>query len=663
MATKYPYSFSPLNIGKVQIRNRYALAPVGTGSMNGSRGEYTDNTIEYYLERARGGFGLIVLGSIIVDMEAQKPDLINGPIPPAYAPSVWRESACRLVERIHDYGTKVFMQIGFGHGRQKPGQKAPSPIPRYADPNEICEPITVEEIQTKIRYMVKTAKMAKDAGFDGVEVHAMHWGYLLDQFALAICNFRDDEYGGSLENRLRVHREIVEGIKAECGQDFPVSIRMGMKSYIKGFHKPSLFGDEEAGRTIEEACQIAELLESYGYDMLDCNSGIYDSFYYAVAPAYMDKGYNIKLAKELKKHVRIPVFVAGKMNDPDMCEEAIRSGEIDGVALGRAGLADGAYPQKLMRGRPDKIHPCIACGNCMASSFSKVSATCAVNPVGMRPGQYPLTRAVQPKKVLVVGGGAGGMEAARAAATRGHQVTLVERSDKLGGRLFDAGRHTFKQDIRALAAWYEQELKDLGVEVKLGCEMTPEAIQASGADAVILSVGADAVMPKRIPGIDHPKAVCCTDVIDGKKAVGQKVAIIGAGLVGAEMAYDMAKEEGKEVVLVDGLDDILSNDPDGVPFQTRWMLNELLDLHGVKKYMGHMLESINDQGCVLKSKTGELVQIEADSVVIAIGFRARASMYQALYGTDMEVYEIVAGNGIGSIASQVNAAYEITRNL
>lgn len=663
MATKYPYSFSPLNIGKVQIRNRYALAPMGTGSMNGSRGEYTDNTIEYYLERARGGFGLIVLGSIIVDMEAQKPDLINGPIPPAYAPSVWRESACRLVERIHDYGTKVFMQIGFGHGRQKPGQKAPSPIPRYADPNEICEPITVEEIQTKIRYMVKTAKMAKDAGFDGVEVHAMHWGYLLDQFALAICNFRDDEYGGSLENRLRVHREIVEGIKAACGQDFPVSIRMGMKSYIKGFHKPSLFGDEEAGRTIEEACQIAELLESYGYDMLDCNSGIYDSFYYAVAPAYMDKGYNIKLAKELKKHVRIPVFVAGKMNAPDMCEEAIRSGEIDGVALGRAGLADGAYPQKLMRGRPDKIHPCIACGNCMASSFSKVSATCAVNPVGMRPGQYPLTRAVQPKKVLVVGGGAGGMEAARAAATRGHQVTLVERSDKLGGRLFDAGRHTFKQDIRALAAWYEQELKDLGVEVKLGCEMTPEAIQASGADAVILSVGADAVMPKRIPGIDHPKAVCCTDVIDGKKAVGQKVAIIGAGLVGAEMAYDMAKEEGKEVILVDGLDDILSNDPDGVPFQTRWMLNELLDLHGVKKYMGHMLESINDQGCVLKSKTGELVQIEADSVVIAIGFRARASMYQALYGTDMEVYEIVAGNGIGSIASQVNAAYEITRNL
>ena len=582
MATKYPYSFSPLQIGSVQIRNRYALAPMGTGSMGGPRGEYTDNTIEYYLERARGGFGLIVMGSIIVDMEAQKPDLINGPIPPAYAPSVWRESACRLTERIHAYGTKVFMQIGFGHGRQKPGQKAPSPIPRYADPNEICEQITVEEIQTKIRYMVKTAKMAQDAGFDGVEVHAMHWGYLLDQFAMALCNFREDEYGGSLENRLRVHKEIVQGIKAACGQDFPVSIRMGMKSYIKGFHQPSLFGDHEAGRTLEEACEIAKLLESYGYDMLDCNSGIYDSFYYAVAPAYMEKGYNIKLAKEIKKHVRIPVFVAGKMNDPDLCEAAIASGEIDGVALGRSGLADGAYPQKLMRGRPDKIHPCIACGNCMSSSFSKVSATCAVNPIGMRPGQYPLTRALQPKEVLVVGGGVGGMEAARTAAIRGHHVTIAERSDRLGGRMFDAGAHQFKQDIRNLAKWYEQELKELGVTVQLGIEMTPEDIKASGAEVVICSVGADAVMPRQIPGIDHPKAVSCTQVLSGEETVGQKVVVIGAGLVGAEMAYDMAKEEGKEVVLVDGLDDILSNDPDGVPFQTRWMLNELLDLYGVK---------------------------------------------------------------------------------
>ena len=364
-----------------------------------------------------------------------------------------------------------------------------------------------------------------------------------------------------------------------------------------------------------------------------------------------------------KKNVNIPVFVAGKMNDPDMCEQAIANGEIDGVALGRSGLAEAAYPQWLERGRPDKIHPCIACGNCMASSFSKVSATCAVNPVGMRPGQYPTLRALQPKNVVVVGGGVGGMEAARTAALRGHKVTLIERSDRLGGRLFDAGRHAFKQDIRNLAKWYENEIRELGVEIKTETEATPELLKELGAQTVIMSVGADPVMPRRIPGIDHPKAVSCEDVISGKKKVGEKVAIIGAGLVGAEMAYDMAKEEGKKVVLVDGLDDILSNDPNGVPFQTRWMLNELLALNGVEKYMGHMLDCINDKGCVLKSKNGEQVQIECDDVIIAIGFRARKSMREDLYGSDMEVYEIVAGNGIGSIASQVNDAYEIARHL
>ena len=281
----------------------------------------------------------------------------------------------------------------------------------------------------------------------------------------------------------------------------------------------------------------------------------------------------------------------------------------------------------------------------------------------MRPGQYPTLRALQPKNVVVVGGGVGGMEAARTAALRGHKVTLIERSDRLGGRLFDAGRHAFKQDIRNLAKWYENEIRELGVEIKTETEATPELLKELGAQTVIMSVGADPVMPRRIPGIDHPKAVSCEDVISGKKKVGDKVAIIGAGLVGAEMAYDMAKEEGKKVVLVDGLDDILSNDPNGVPFQTRWMLNELLALNGVEKYMGHMLDCINDKGCVLKSKNGEQVQIECDDVIIAIGFRARKSMREDLYGSDMEVYEIVAGNGIGSIASQVNDAYEIARHL
>lgn len=663
MSHTYEHLFSPVRIGnRLTLKNRFSVAAMGTGDMQGTRGEYPNNTIEYYIERARGGFGLIVLGSVVVDMEAQKPDLINGVVPPSYAPGKWRESACRLTQRIHAYGAKTFMQVGFGHGRMKPGQKAPSPIPRYGNPEELCEQITPEEIEIKIHYMIKTAKMAYEAGFDGVEVHAMHWGYLMDQFAMAISNQREDEYGGTLEKRLTVPRKIVEGIKKECGENFPVSIRMGMKSWIKGFGEASLDGSDEAGRTIEEACEIGKLLQSYGYDMLDVNSGIYDSFYYCVAPAYVEKGYNLKLSKQLKKAVSIPVYVAGRMDDPDMAEAAIANGEADGIALGRASLADPFYVKKLQMGQPEKIRPCIACGNCMASAFNTGSAACTVNPEGMKEGLYPVTKAVNPKKLVVVGGGVCGMEAARNAAVRGHKVALIERSDTLGGRLFDAGVHSFKESIRKLNAWYAGELKDLGVEVHLNTEATPEYLKNMAPDTVIFAIGSEPLMPRAIPGIDSAKAVACTDVLLGKKEAGQKVVIVGGGLVGAEMAYDMGAE-GKEVYLVEALDDICANDPTGVPFWVRDMLNELLDRTHVNKLMGHRLYSITDKGAVVQDKEGNKKEIEADDVIIAIGFRARPSICSELNGCKIETFDIVAGNGIGSITTQISAAYEITRRL
>lgn len=663
MSKKYPHLFTPLKIGnRLTVKNRLAVAPMGTGDMNGTRGEFKDNTIEYYLERARGGFGLIVLGSVIVDMESDQPNLIDGVVPPSYAPGKWRESACRLTERIHAYGTKAFMQIGFGHGRMRPGQKAPSPIPRYHNPEELTQELTREELETKINYMIKTAKMAKDAGFDGVEVHAMHWGYLLDQLAMSISNLRTDEYGGDLEGRLTTHRKIVEGIKAQCGRDFPVSMRIGLKSYIKGYNQPSLSGEDEAGRTIEEAVEICKLLESYGYDMLNVNSGIYDSFYYCVSPAYIEKGYNLKLAKQVKDAVAIPVFTAGRMDQPDMCEKAVAEGMTDGISLGRASLAESHYAQKLQMGKAEKIRPCIACGNCMASAFAKGSATCTVNPAGLKEGIYGVTRAVTPKKLIVVGGGVCGMEAARNAAVRGHQVELIERSDKLGGRLYDAGVHFFKGSIRELNAWYVNELKDLGVAITLNTEATAEVIKARQPDSVIYAIGSEPLMPGAIPGINSAKSVACTDVLLGKREPGNKVVIVGGGLVGAEMAYDMGRE-GKEVYLVEALDDICANDPNGVPFQVRDLLNELLDQEGVTKLMGHRLDSITDNGAVVLNKDGNKKEINADDVIIAIGFRARPSISQELDDCGIETYDIIAGNGIGSITSQVSAAYEVTRNL
>lgn len=662
MSNKYANLMSPLKIGSMTVKNRYAVAPMGSTSLYNSRGEYNEDGLTYYVERARGGFGLIVMGNMIVDMEAQKPNLIEGPIPPSYAPSVWKETAIRLTKRVHAYGTKIIMQMGFGHGRMRPGQKAPSEIPRYSNPSEITEALTREEIETKIRYMIKTAKMAKEAGFDGVEVHAMHWGYLLDQFAMSISNFRTDEFGGDLEGRLTVARRIVQGIKAACGEKFVVSMRLGMKSYIEGFNKDSMFGENEAGRTIEEACQIAQLLEKYGYDMLNVNSGIYDSFYYCVSPAYIPKCFNLYLAKELKKAVSIPVFTAGRMDDPDVCEKAIADGETDGVSLGRASLADPHYAQKVQMGCVEKIRPCISCGNCMRSLFADGALTCAVNPSSMKEGYYSLKQTLVKKKVIVVGGGVGGMEAAVSAAERGHDVTIIEKSDRLGGRLYDAGVHSFKISIRQLAEWFAAEVEEKGVKVMLNTEATVEMLKESGADAVIFCTGADPLMPRSIEGIDSPKSVSCIDVLEGRHEPGQNIVIVGAGLVGAEMAYDYAKE-GRKVYLVDALTDILANDPNGVPFQTRMMLNNLLDYHGVQKFLGYKLKCVNEEGAVVTDKYGHDTQLKADDVIIAIGFRKRASMLPELNGCGIETYEIVAGNAIGSIASQVSDAYEIARTL
>ena len=662
MDKHYPHLMQPLQIGSITVKNRLAVAPLGTHRLYGPKGEYTDNAIEYLLERARGGFGLIVLGNVVGDMEVDKPNIVDGQIPASYAPNTWKETAIRLTERVHVYGAKIFYQIGMGRGRMRANEKAPSVLPKYNNPNQMTEALTAEEIETKIQWMIKTAKLAKAAGFDGVEIHAMHWGYLLDQFAMEITNHRTDEYGGDLEHRLTCARKIVEGIKEACGKDFPVSMRLGMKSWMKGFNQPSLDGLEEVGRTFEETCEVGKLLEKFGYDMLNCNSGVYDAFYYCAPPAYIPKGYNLKLARQLKAAVNIPVFCAGRNDDPDMIEAAVANGDCDGIALGRPSLAEPHYAKKLEMGCPEQIHPCISCQNCMNTSSTKGSPTCAVNPAAMKEGTYPVTRAPKERKIAIIGGGIGGMEAARIAAMRGHKVDLYERDSVLGGRLIEAGIHSFKDSVRELVDWYRLQLEqEENITVHLNTELNAEAIKALDAQAVILAVGADPLMPRSIKGIDAPKSVSGVDVLDGKRTVGDKLVIVGGGLVGAEMAYDYCLE-GKQVTLVEALPDLMANDPNGVPYWVHDLLIELLKKYGCDIRTSTRLVEINDQGAIVAGPQGE-EQLTADDVIMAIGFRKRPSMAQELFGCGKEVYEIVAGNAIGSVATQVSAAYEICRHI
>ena len=654
----YGHLGKPLQIGRLTIKNRFCMAPIGGGQHHLPGGGLKDETIQYLVERAKGGFGLIFTGAIAADGTV---DPYTGVGPTILQnPDAFKMTATELNERAGAYGTKIFAQITMGLGRNYPNLPAPSSVHVFRHPGEVSPELTRDQIKSKIESVVKASKIAKDSGFSGVEVHSIHWGYLLDQFALSMMNHRTDEYGGSLENRLRAAKEILEGIKQECGSDFPVSMRLGLKTFVKGFEQASLTGEEEIGRTLEEGIEIAKLLESYGYDCLNVDTGIYDSFYYACPPMYMPKGYLVELAAKAKEAVNIPILAGGRMNEADIAENAIQDGKIDAVVLGRAALADPEYPNKVLTGHTEKIRPCIACNQgCITRLQQGKQPTCAVNPVAMREVRYALRPCVQPKKVVVVGGGAAGMEAARTAAMRGHKVSLYEKNESLGGNLIPGGSHSFKKEVRELNAWYQNELKALPVEIHTGANVTAGQLRNMDADVIILAAGSVPVMPK-VPGIDDKKVIGCMEAFAHPEKVGQKVMVIGGGLVGCEMALEYARD-GKEVTVVEALPKILSA---GIPspIPNGQMIPDLFEHHHVAVLEGHRLFAVEDGRAILESG-GQKKVLDADSVVIAVGFRPVPSMAQELLGCGAAVYEIGDGQKVSTILHAVWDGYEVGNNI
>lgn len=648
----------PFQIGNITIKNRFCMAPIGGGQHHLPGGGLKDETIQYLLERAKGGFGLIFTGALAADCTV---DPYTG-IGPAILqnPDAFKMTATELNERTNTYGTKVFAQITMGLGRNYPDLPAPSSVHVFRHPGTVSPELTHDQIRLKIESVIKAAKIARDSGFAGVEVHSIHWGYLLDQFALSMMNHRTDEYGGSLENRLRAAKEILEGIKQVCGSKYPVSMRLGLKTYVKDFEKATLTGEEEAGRTLEEGIRIAQLLESYGYDCLSVDTGTYDSFYYACPPMYMPKGFVVDLAAKAKEAVKIPILAGGRMNDPDIAEAAIRDGKIDAVVMGRAALADPAYPNKVLTGHVERIRPCIACNQgCITRLQQGKQPSCAVNPAAMREIRFALKPSVQQKKVVVIGGGVAGMEAARVAALRGHKVSLYEKNQELGGNLISGGSHRFKKEVRELNAWYQNELHLLLVEIHTGDTVTPEQIKQMSADVVILATGSTPIMPK-VPGIDDPKVIGCMEAFAHPEKVGQKVVVIGGGLVGCEMALDYA-QEGKEVTVVEALPKILSA---GIPspIPNGQMIPDLFEYYHVKVMEGHKLAAMENGKAVLDCD-GHRKDLEADTIVIAVGFRPAPSMAQDLSDCGAAVYEIGDEQKVSTILHAIWDGYEVGNNI
>ena len=365
MSTKYKHLFSPIKVGGTELPNRIAMMPMGVFSprlLDPKTGAYTKDGADYYIERAKGGTGLIVTGVVpIIPMPGKNP--VN-------FPDEYVEKMRYLTEGVHKYGSKIFIQFTAMTGRaahitneiEWKMLPAPAPIQNVWDPTIQNRGITKEEIQKYIENFAQAAYLVKQAGGDGVEIHAVHEGYLLDQFAISFYNKRTDEYGGSLENRLRFAKEIVEAIKAKCGKEFPVSVRYSVRSYVKDFNRGALPWEEfeEKGRDLEEGIQVAKMLESFGYDMLDCDNGSYDSWFWPHPPMYMPKACNLKDVQEVKKAVNIPVVCAGRFDDPELAEQAIEEGKIDIMGMGRPLLADPELGHKFYEGRLEDVRPCIS---------------------------------------------------------------------------------------------------------------------------------------------------------------------------------------------------------------------------------------------------------------------------------------------------------------
>ena len=627
---------SPFSIGKVQIKNRFVMAPTTTGAYLAPDGSFSKEGIEYFVRRAQGGMGLVQTGALMTDYKIDEPGAL-GPSFMATPASrhAFAVSSAALLARLEAYGAKMFIQISAGLGRNSIGSYGPSANPYFGSTDKTNPVLTTEDVREKIKMMVDAARVVQQAGYPGVELHAIHWGYLLDQMASSLTNRRTDEYGGDLRGRMRMCTQIVQGIKESCGDDFAVSVRLGLKAYVRGFNQGSIDGEGEAYRTLEEGVQICRILEEAGVDALDVDTGTYDSFYYACPPTYVRRGYMEEIARAAKEAVGIPVICGSRMGDVDADERCIEEGAFDAIAIGRPMLAEPDLPKKIAIGRPDKIRP-----------------------VG-RDKDYAPTPALARKSVVVVGGGVAGMEAARTCAMRGHRVTLLEKSDDLGGHLISGGAHDFKGEVRELNLWYQGELEDWGVDVRMGVEATPELVDGLAPDAVILANGSSAVMPP-IPGIDHPKALGCIDALLHEERVGQRVVVVGGGLVGCEISLDLVNK-GHDVTIVEALPSILSSGP-AVPLPNAMYLRDAFAHHGTPILTSTRISSVTDAGAVVQGPDG-IRTLPADTVVIAVGFRPNPSLAPSLRGHGYEVFEIGDERQVGNILTAIWDAYEVAHTI
>ena len=685
MKDVYAPLFTPWKIGSCEIKNRIVLTSMGGTDLFGwmEKNHFDRDGARFIMEIAQNNVGLVLPGC-----------------QPVYNPMLgqWLHKNKKMFRDLkkwmpafHETGAKLFVQLTAGFGRSFTissmmemlySSKALRVLSKpfmdldkitasaSASPNRWSDKVpsremTVEEIKEFIDAFAESAFLLKDAGVDGVEIHAVHEGYLLDQFTFKYVNKRTDEYGGSFENRYRFAVEIVKAIKEKCGEDFPVSLRYSVVSKTKGFRSGALPGEKftEVGRDMKESERAVKYLQDAGYDMLNCDNGTYDAWYWAHPPIYMPENCNLADVEHIKNFCDIPVVCAGRL-DPAVAAQSIKDGKLDGAGFARPFLADPQWVTKLIQEKEDDIRPCILCHNgCFnmchykgvpndqALSDSLHLARCAVNAEMMQWNKHFIKPAAVPKTVHIIGGGIGGMEAARVLTKRGHHPVIHEKSGVLGGTFIPASAESYKGKLRDLLAWYRRQMEELNVEIRLNDEVRD--LSRFGSTPVIIATGAVPRVLSKIPG--NEKMIEACDYLNGTE-VGETVAIIGGGLTGCEIAYELALQ-GKNPVIVEMKDDLVSQS--GVCLANSSYLREWFALHQTPVYLETTLQAVKDGSILCRDKNGQTIEIACDSVISCAGY-IPAPLTE---GKGRQVQLVGDCLSVGNLRSVIWRAYEAAMKI
>lgn len=641
---KYPHLFEPLRIGNIRMKNRMIAAPTSPSMMT-TEGHMTPEMIAYLEEKAKGGFAVVTYGEAIVHSVTGKSHNKQLQLDSFGVKQGLGEAA----RAIHNAGAYANIQLSHGGmfgGLASVGGDTDRPAVAYG-PSKITMPAgEVEEMPKELILEIvesykKGAALCKEVGFDMVQFHAAH-GWLFSQFLSPVFNQRTDEFGGSLENRARFMLMALDAVRQGVGPAFPIEIRLS--------------GDDltDKGLNMEECIEVAKMIDDK-VDLINVSCGNHedpDMFCRTHPSAFYKRGVNVYLATAIKEHVKTPVACVGSLNDPAQMEEILATGQADVVEIARASLADPYLPKKALNGNEDDITPCLRCYECFAATMEFEGTKCSVNPtMGQQlPEKTPVPAPERLKKVLVVGGGPAGMEAALTAAGRGHDVTIVEKADCLGGNLYPASAPFFKKDIRNFCDTMIRRVAKSAVNVILNTEATPAFVEEFDPDALVVAIGSRELRPGFIKGIDHEKVVMAIEAELHPEKLGKKVVIMGGGLVGTEAAVSF-HNEGKECAIVEMRSDVAL---DCNPFYRGGLMPEVAK--STEVYANTMVKEITDEGVVCE-RDGERLVLEADSVVCALGFRAPYADVDALCEMVDESYVIGDCSKVGLIYNAMNTGY------